>query len=342
MIGLGGVGQRHLRNLRSMFGAAVEIDAFRVRNRPDVLTDALELDPTGDLRERWSIASVFHSLDEALARRPDAVFICNPSSLHVPTALAAARAGCHLFIEKPLSHDEQNVDELIGVAERGNLVGLVGYQLRFHPCLRHVRELLSTGEIGRVLAVRAEVGEYLPSWHRYEDYRQMYAARQDQGGGVVLSQIHEMDYLYWLFGMPRRLFAIGGHLSSLEVDVDDVASTLMEFVIGGKIVPVHLHQDFVQRPGRRTLQVVGDAGKIELDFVGLTVKRYDGNGELAEETSAHGFVRNQLFMDELSHFFACIEGKEVPMVSIRDGAQSLRMALAARESMRTGQIVEFA
>ena len=88
----------------------------------------------------------------------------------------------------------------------------------------------------------------MPGWHPYEDYRALYAARADLGGGVVLSQIHEFDYLYALFGLPRRLFAIGGHLSHLEIDVEDVASTLMEFNVDGHILPVHLQQDYLQRP----------------------------------------------------------------------------------------------
>src|SRR5204863_5216651 len=132
------------------------------------------------------------------------------------------------------------------------LVALVGYQLRFHPAFKQVQEWLGAAAVGRVLAVRAEVGEFLPAFHTYEDYRQMYAARSDLGGGVVVTQIHELDYLYALFGPPRRVFALGGHLSSLEVDVEDVASTLLEWRSpAGDLIPVHLHQDYVQRPPSR-------------------------------------------------------------------------------------------
>jgi len=342
MIGLGGIGQRHLRNLRTLFGDEVRVSAFRVRNRPDVLTDTLQLEPGADLASRWGLASVHHDLGEALADAPDVAFVCNPSSLHVPAALAAAEAGCHLFIEKPLSHTWEGVEELIAIVERKGLVGLVGYQMRFHPCFQRARELLAANAIGRPLAVRAQAGEYLPGWHRYEDYRQMYAARRDQGGGVVLSQIHEMDYLFSLFGVPKRMFAVGGHLSSLEVDVDDVASILMEFEVDGQVLPCHLHLDYVQRPPRRSLQIVGDAGAIDLDFVGLKVTQHDAAGEIATADSFEGFARNQLFLDEMRHFFACVRGAAVPLVSLRDGAQSLRMALAALESMRSRQLVEVA
>ncbi len=125
---------------------------------------------------------------------------------------------------------------MIDAIERQRLVCLVGYQLRFHPGLEAVQSLLKAGAIGRVIAARLEFGEYLPNWHPYEDYRQMPASHRELGGGVILSQIHDLDYAYALFGLPRRVFAVGGHLSSLDVDVEDTASILMECVVDGRSI----------------------------------------------------------------------------------------------------------
>jgi predicted dehydrogenase len=275
-----------------------------------------------------------------LCTRPSAVFICNPSSLHVACALKAARAGCHLFVEKPLSHNLDQLDELIGLVHEKKLVGLVAYQLRFHPCIKRLHAIVSEGLLGNVLAARVEVGEYLPGWHQYEDYRQMYASRADLGGGVILSQIHELDYLYWLFGLPRRLFTVGGHYSSLEIDVEDVASTVMEFNFRGRPVAVQIHQDYVQRPPSRGCMILGDAGKVSVDMRALTLTRYDKAGELVEMQDFAGLERNQLFLDEMRHFLACLRGEAAPVVTLSDGAQSLRMALAARQSMTTNNAVE--
>ena len=136
----------------------------------------------------------------------------------------------------------------------------------------------------------SEVGEYLPDWHPWEDYRQSYASRKELGGGALLVQIHEMDYLYWLFGKPSRIYAVGGQLSSLEVDVEDTVSTLMD--CAG--VPVHLQQDFVQRPSRRTLLIVGNEGKIFVDFNALSLQVHRGSGEIVENRVWQGFDRNQL------------------------------------------------
>jgi predicted dehydrogenase len=165
--GLGGIGQRHVRNLRTLVGADVEILAYRVRKLDQVLTEKFEFEEGVPVEEKYDI-KVFADLDRALEEHPDAVLICNPTSLHLPVALAAARAGCHLLIEKPLSHNYDDVEELISTVEKQRLIALVGYQMRFHPALLRLRSLLSCQTIGRILAVNVDVGEYLPNWHPYE------------------------------------------------------------------------------------------------------------------------------------------------------------------------------
>lgn len=333
--GLGSIGQRHLRNLRGLAGGDLEIIAYRVRRDTPVLTDTLRVEEETQIEEKYGVQS-FADLDVALKQKPNVALICNPSSLHLPVARAAAEAGCHLFIEKPLADRYEGVEALIEIAERSGLTAMVAYQWRFHPLLARVKLHLEQRALGRIVAVDAHIGEYLPGWHGYEDYQRMYAARRDQGGGVILSQIHEMDYLYWLFGKPSRIVAMGGRLSQLEIDVEDTASILME--ISG--IPVHLHQDYLQRPPRRTLQIVGDEGSLIADLLAPRLRLFQG-GELIEESDFKGFTRNQLFLEEMIHFLDCVAGRAVPVVPLRDGAMSLRMALAARESLETERIVPF-
>lgn len=338
VVGLGGIGQRHLRNLRTLLGPEAELSAFRVRGLNHALTDKLDIEPGVEVAAKYGV-HVFQTLEDALAAGPDAAFVCNPTSLHVPVALRLAQAGCHLFIEKPLSHSLEGVEELLAVAKAKGLITMVGYQLRFHPLLAKLHGWVKERRMGRIVAVRAEVGEYLPGWHRYEDYRQMYASRSELGGGVVLSQIHEIDYLGWLFGWPSRVFAVGGHLSNLELDVEDVASLLMETRVDGRIIPIHLHLDYLQRPPSRTCQVIGDAGKAVMDLRASTATLYDDNGDVAEMVSAPEFPRNQLFLDEASHFLQCIAKQANAISSDNEGLRSLRVALAAKASMISGQPV---
>lgn len=335
VVGLGSIGQRHLRNLRTLLGDSADLLACRVRHLPHVITDQLTIDPTRTIEDAYGVR-VFDGLDAALAEAPDAVFVCNPTSEHLATARAAVGAGAHVFIEKPVSHRDDGVALLASQAEASGRVVAVGYQLRQHPALQYVRELLCRKAIGRVISVRAEMGEYLPDAHPYEDYRQSYAARADLGGGVILCFIHELDYLCWFFGMPTRVFTTGGRLGELEIDVEDTALSTLEYEVDGRAVPVQVHHTFLQRVPSRGCVIVGEAGRITVDLIASRVV-LQANGV----TAARDFElqRNDLFLAEARHFLAAIAGVDAPIVTLRDGLLSLRVALAARRSLATGEVV---
>ena len=332
IVGLGSIGQRHARNLRALLGTSVELLAYRERGLEHVIGEGGVTSATASVSSRLGIRE-FTSLDETLADRPDVAFICNPTRLHLAVAQRIAEAGCHLFIEKPISDSLDGVDVLRRTVEDRGLVAVVGCQLRFHPLLQRVHALLRGGALGRVTSARIACGEYLPGWHPYEDYRTSYAARRDLGGGVILTLIHEIDYAFWLFGAPRRLFAVGGHLSDLEIDVEDTASILMDCGSSERSLPVHVQVDFVQRPPSRTCEITGSSGRLALDLAAGTLRRYDDAGEVAEQLELGDFERNRLFLDELTHFLACVRGLEHPLVPLSDGIATLRIALAAREAI---------
>jgi predicted dehydrogenase len=339
IVGLGSIGQRHARNLRTMLGDRVELFAFRSRRQSFLITDGLGADRTRGPEEEYKIRS-FVSLDEALRVQPHVAFICNPTSLHIEMAIRCANAGCDLFIEKPISHSMARVGELVRLVNERGLVAAVGCQLRFHPCLRHLRSAILSGAIGRPLCVRAEVGEFLPGWHPFEDYRQGYAARRDLGGGVILTLIHDVDYLLWLFGMPSRLYAVGGHLSSLDVDVEDVASVLMHCGTVDAPLPVHLQLDYVRRPARRICTVLGDDGWAELDLRLNHLSIADATGDERDRLHLPDLDRNELFIEELRDFLMCQNSRTSPVVGLRDGMAALSVALAAHESIASSRAVE--
>ncbi|MBI4635722.1 MAG: Gfo/Idh/MocA family oxidoreductase [Candidatus Rokubacteria bacterium] len=332
--GLGSIGQRHARTLRTLLGERLELLAYRVQGGSRVIGEA---GGATTPEEAFGIRS-FRRLDEALAEKPDAVFVTNPTALHLPVAQAAAEAGCHLFVEKPLAHEWEGIERLIATVERRDVVAMVGHQLRFHPGLSALRSLLADRAVGRPLAAQLEFGEYLPAWHPWEDYRQSYAARPELGGGVLLSQLHDLDYACWLFGMPARVYAVGGHLSSLEIGVEDVASVTLECRDEGRLLPVHVHMDYLQRPPVRTCRVIGEEGRLLLDVQAGTLTVVGVDGRTVERSV--GIDRNELFVREVRHFLACIAGTEQPLVTLRTAAESQRVALAARASIASGKPVE--
>jgi predicted dehydrogenase len=335
--GLGSIGQRHLRNLRMLLGDGADILAHRVVRRDHVIADDMTIVPGETVEQRYGVR-VFDELDAALAERPAAVFVCNPTSLHAETAIAALEAGCHVFIEKPLSHSVDEVDRMIGIAGRQGRVAAVGYQLRCHPVLLRVRQLLAAGAIGPVRSARAEFGEYLPDAHPYENYRISYAARAALGGGVIMCYIHEFDYLCWLFGMPKRVSTTGGRLGDLDIDVEDTATTRLDYCVDGRPVAIDVYQSFLQRPPSRTCEIVGELGTIRIDLRASSI-RVEG---ASDEFSTYPIARNELFLQELRHFLAAMSGAPAQIVTLAEAAQSLKVALAAKASLADGQAVALA
>ncbi len=330
--GLGAIGQRHARNLRVLYGDGLELLAFRRRRLPYVISDSLQRDDARNAEAELGITA-FEDLDAALAAGPDGVFVCTPSSRHLEIAQRAADAGCHLFIEKPVSHTLAGVDRLSDTVQSKGLVAIVGCQWRYHPCVRWLRDLLRAGTLGRAVRAEIEYREYLPDWHPYEDYRSSYAAQAELGGGVVLTQIHDYDLAWWLFGPPRTVTASGGHLSTLEIDVEDTVDARLD----GGAVPVRVRQTFAGRPPCRTISVTGERGSVTVDLLAARITMDSG---VAPAATFAEYQRNQMFMDEARNFQACLAGREEPAVPLEEGIAVLRLALAVKDAMRTGRPVE--
>jgi predicted dehydrogenase len=128
-------------------------------------------------------------------------------------------------------------------------------------------------------------------------------------------------------------------LTQLEIDVEDIASTLIEFKTEGRSLPVHLHQDYIQRPASRSCEVIGEQGKAFMDLVSMSVVHTNSAGSVVRSHRFEQFERNQLFLDELRHFLDCVEARSEPVPDLEDGIWSLRMALAARQSIAQGRVV---
>lgn len=337
MIGLGSIGQRHLRNIKRVLGEEAEILAYRVRGLQRTFSDTMQIRDKVSLEEEYHIRS-FASLTEALLEKPELAFITNPTNMHIPCAIQCAKAGCHLFLEKPISDSLEGIDELQKAAQDAGIKIFVGYQNRFHPAICAVKEVLEAGSLGKILSVHSVVGERLTTMHTYEDYKETYMARKDMGGGVVTNQlVHEMDYLYYLFGKPVSVYALGGTIGNLGIDVEDNCDALFLMENGTERVAVNVHADFYQSPPSRFIKVIGEKGQIQADLINGTVTKTVS--DVTEHIAFTEFVRNDMFIEELKLFLSCVKegGKEA--ITLEDGIVSLKMAMAIKESMQTGGVV---
>jgi predicted dehydrogenase len=324
--GFGSIGRRHFHNLLTLGERDIVLYHTHHSTLPE--DELVGFPVETDLRA-------------ALAYKPETVIITNPTALHLDVAIPAAQCGCHLLIEKPVSHSMARLEELQeAIAQNHNKV-LVGFQFRFHPGLQLVKKVLDEGAIGEPLSAHAHWGEYLPNWHPWEDYTQGYAARPELGGGVVLTLSHPLDYLRWLLGEVESLTAITSQIG-LNMPVEDEAEILLQFE-NGALGSVHL--DYNQRPASHHFEIIGTLGTLRWDnFDGttrLTQVGQNGNmGAWQDFPPPQGFERNWMFLEELRHFFSLLRGVAEPVCTLQDGIQALRLSLGALASSQQGQKIK--
>ncbi len=319
MVGCGSIGRRHARNLKSL--------GVRQLGFCDTSPEALK-----QCREELN-GEVFGDYGEALEKfRPDMVLICTPPVYHVEEALGALQARAHVFIEKPLSHESSGIQALIAEARRRDRNVQIGYNMRFHPGLQILKELIDSGKIGRVLWLSAEVGQYLPDWRPWQHYRDSYSARHELGGGIILDGSHELDYVCWLLGRPTEVTCRAEHLSSLDVDVEDSAWIYLSFPERRR---AELHLDFVQRAYTRTCKVVGETGTALWDFSSQEVRWFSA-GEPGWKSIPYVFEANDMYVAEMVHFLESLGSETGPMVGLEESRDVIRVVEAAKKSSEEG------
>jgi len=305
IVGCGSIGSRHLKNLKE-----------------NTNCELIVFDP------KDSNLNNFTDYNEALNQKPDGVIIAGPTNLHIQQAKKAAQRGCHLLIEKPLSHNLEGVDDLIRIVEAKKVKVLIGFCLRMHKQMQKIKELLAQNAIGKVYSARLTAGNYLPNWRSEKDYSQLYNAKKELGGGVVFDLMHEIDYALWFFGEVERLNANICKLSDLKIDTEDCAEIFLKFK-NGPIAQIHL--DYLNRKLNRSCELIGEFGNIEWDYVKGLLKVFNARDKSIKDFSIENYDINSMYINEIRHFLNCIKGKEEPLVDIYDAKKSLEIALAVKK-----------
>lgn len=301
--GLGSIGQRHLKNLTAILqekNIHFKIDAVRSGNNklPDDIVNCLD-------RQYRYISE--------LPKDYDIFFVTNPTANHFETIQKAASRTRHMFIEKPVF--EKPYERLDEILPRSKGVRYVACPLRYNPCLSYVRQIWKKEKI---FAVRAISSSYLPGWRKAVDYRGVYSADAQRGGGVTLDLIHELDYITDLFGMPEKCVHIKGKYSDLEISSDDLSVYILEY--RDKLAEVHL--DYFGRETIRQLELFCRDYTIICDFIRNTIRyKWDGQEkEILPEIY-------DMYKAELETFIKITEGKVRNSNSIEHANELLRMAV---------------
>ena len=317
--GYGSIGKRHLEN----FLQFKDIQLIVYTKRSDL-----------QLLKKKGI-KVSNSLTECLKENPDIGVITNETSLHIPIAIKLAKEGLDLFLEKPLSNSLKDVEKLYAIVKKKKLITQMGCNLRFHPCIKKIKSLIEQEKIGKIISAQVQNCSYLPDFHRWEDYRKSYAARKDLGGGVILTQIHEIDYMYWFFEEVENVVSISGKFSKLDVTAEDYVSSLLRFknkVIG------ELHMDYFQRPSFRSCKIRGTKGEIYWDSDNNCVNIYNMNKKRWETKFDSDFSNNldtySSYVEELKHFLKCVKHRKETINNLEQGIATLKIALAIKKATK--------
>ncbi len=328
IVGLGSIGRRHLKNIKAI-DPRIKVAVLRQHSKKGRL---------GELKA--PVEKVFFKKRDALHWQPDIVFVTNPAPFHIKTALTFAKRQAHLFIEKPLSVETKNVAELLRVCKKHHLVLMVGYVLRFFEPLKLMKKTLEEGTIGRVLSVRASVGRYLPDWRPYGDYRLNVSARRELGGGAVFELSHELDYVRWFAGEIKEVSACLDTIGDFAIDVEDIAEINLRFKNNAM---GNVHLNMLDRSANRSCRIVGTNGTLQWDssddkhFVRLYSSK---TNSWVDVLPLKSLDHNQMYLDELRHFFDCVHHKIQPLVNGVEALRIVEIALAAKKSAQKKETVK--
>ena len=290
VVGLGSIALRHRKNLKSLF--------------PSVCVIAVPA--SGKVKDQNIEFSdkVIERLEIAIQEDPDIAIVASPAPFHALHTVSLLHAGVPTLIEKPVTSNLQDLNELMSVYKETETHTAVGYCLRYMPSAVKMKEFLDQKIIGNVYNAFVDVGQYLPDWRPSKDYRQSVSARENLGGGVLLELSHEVDYLQWLLGPMQLHYAQLRCSSELDLEVEELADLVLVSEIG---TVCNIHMDFLQKEAHRTCSFIGKKGRIEWNLLENSIILHTKNSKkvLYEDQD---WNRNLMYTALLEDFVRLVKG----------------------------------
>ena len=315
IVGVGSIGERHLRNFLRIDGVHCSIAEINAELREKIAGEYAVEASYGDYRE--ADLAVF-----------DGVVICVPVNLHVPMATEIVKAGKHVLTEKPLAMLRDGIDELKRLRDEKGVVVSVAFTYRCHPLILEMRERVNAGELGNVQAIFLHAGQYWPRMRK--DYPPVYAQKRETGGGVIPDHmIHQVNAFEWMFGPTVEVSAHHWSLALKDIATEDMGVVTQRFENGAI---ANIEACLFQRDTIMFMQIVGDRGTIRMRGDCDTLEVF--SDETGEWSSGHATApdRDDMFRDQAIRFIDCIQGRDTPRCTIEEGEQTMRTIAAALKS----------
>ncbi len=296
--------------------------------------------------------TAYHDLDALLADPAvDVVTICTPSGLHMEPAVAAAKAGKHIIVEKPLDITLARCDAMIAAAKKAGVVLSTIFPSRFHESSQLVKQAIDNGRFGRLT-----MGDAYVKWFRTQEYYDSGAWRGTwklDGGGALMNQaVHSVDLLLWFMGPAVEVSAYTSTLAHQRIEVEDVAVATVKFASGALGV---IEASTATWPGElKRLEISGDAGSAIVREEDLAVWRF------AKETKADEAIRQKMasrtqtgggaadpkaigyhgHMLQFQDVLAAIKKGKQPLIDGPEGRKAVELILAIYKSAESGKPVK--
>jgi predicted dehydrogenase len=300
IIGLGSIAFKHIAALREI--------------EPDVNIYALR---SSNEAENYPEIYNIHTIEEMLVPAKFTI-ISTPTQLHEPAIIQALKLKCPIFIEKPVLGELKNVDILSNAIEQSNVLTYVACNMRFHPAIQFIKQYLDLNR-PTINEVNVYCGSYLPEWRPGRDFRNMYSANKEMGGGVHLDLIHELDYCKWLFGCPNQITSIKRSVSSLEIEAADFA----QFGLLYNTFTINITLNYYRKDARRRLEIVTNTETLEVNLLTSTVSSLETNKTLYSGI----FSMADTYIQQLRFFLEQVDKGGKSMNDFNEGVDVLKMAL---------------
>ena len=330
IIGVGFIGKTHA-------------SAYKQIENANIVAVVDQVEEKGQAFAKEFKTKFYKDLDEVLAKEDiNIVDICTPTFLHKDMAIKAANAGKNIFCEKPLALSLSEADEIINIVNKNNVKSMVGHVLRFWPEYVEVKKIIDSGNLGKPMHFFCERLCVLPDWQEKKwGFNEKYS-----GGAALDLHIHDLDYLIWLFGKPKRLYSQGFYNPKVG-GLGYIASSI-EFKNGESGIAEGGWDFLGSFPFTMVLRILCEAGVIDWLFrAGKNIEERSSKTDLvvykADGTSYIPKVEQlDPYYLECKYFVDCIDNDlKVERATLEDGRASLALALAASESAKNKKIIEF-
>ncbi len=310
VIGVGSIGQRHLR-------------CFQNTGRAHLALCEVDGDLRSRVAEEYAVERSYGDLDAALADRHDAAVVCVPAHLHIPMSAALAEAGVHLLIEKPLSTRLDGVDALKQTVRDRGILAAVAYVQRAQPSLEPMKRAIDSGRFGRPVHLFVACGQHFPTYR--PAYRDIYYKDRATGGGAVQDALtHMVNAAEWLVGPVDRVAGDAAHQVLEGVEVEDTVNIVARH--GDVLAAYSLNQH--QAPNEIVMTVACEKGTCRWELHRSRWRWMTEPGGTWHDEEFGPIERDTVFVRQANAFLDALEGKRPALCTLEEGIQTLRVNLA--------------